>query len=596
MAKKIIPVKYTNRDFDSIKADLINYAKVYYPDTYQDFSEASFGSLLLDMVAYVGDVLSFYVDYQANETYLDSAIEKKNLFSLAKQLGYKRPQAFTATGKCAFYVQVPSDSTGNPDADLVPILKAGTTLASSAGNSFILSSDVDFTRSDVQKVVAEMNSDGSAKTYAYKAYGDVISGILETEILTVGSYQKFLKLELNGDNISEIISVVDSEGNEYHEVPYLSQNSVYQALRNPSTDTEDAPYILREKLVPRRFVVEVDEEGVTHLRFGYGSESSLKDNEFPDPTDVALKRYARDYYSDDSFDPSILLKTDKFGIVPPQGQLLVSYRRNDSDSVNTAVGSINNVVTPLLSFTTDDLPSSGQYQAIISSLDAENEEPLVGDINELTPEEIRTRAIDAYASQNRAVTRQDYLSIIYRMPGKLGAIKRANIVQDKDSFKRNLNLYVISEDVNGKLAQSSTTIKENLKLWISQYKMINDTIDILDGQIVNVGIEFTVLGKLDANQSEILEKCNSALKQKFSEQLLFGAPFYISEIYRVLNDIPEVVDAQTVKIVQKTGSNYSSYNFDIDAATTADGRFIIVPENIVLEFKYPDVDIVGAVK
>tara|TARA_B100001123_G_scaffold417814_1_gene521024 strand:- start:10303 stop:12093 length:1791 start_codon:yes stop_codon:yes gene_type:complete len=596
MAKKTTPVKYTNRDFESIKADLINYAKVYYPDTYQDFSEASFGSLMMDMVAYVGDVLSFYLDYQANETYLDTAIEKKNLFSLAKQLGYKRPQAFTATGKCAFYVQVPSNSTGDPDSDLVPILKAGTTLASSAGNSFILSSDVDFTRSDVQKVVAEMNSDGSAKTYAYKAYGDVISGITETEILTVGSYKKFLKLDLGGENISEIISVVDAEGNEYSEVPYLSQNTVYQALRNPSTDTEDAPYILREKLVPRRFIVEVDDEGVTSLRFGYGSESTLTDNEFPDPTDVALNRYARNYYSDDSFDPSILLKTDKFGIVPPQGQLIVTYRRNDSDSVNTAAGAINTVVTPELSFTTDDLPSSDNYQTIVASLDVENEEPLVGDIKDLTAEEIRTRAIDAYASQNRAVTRQDYLSIIYRMPPKLGAVKRANIVQDKDSFKRNLNLYVVSEDVNGRLAQSSSTIKENLKIWLSQYKMINDTIDILDGQIVNIGIEFTVLGKLDANQTEILEKCNSALKQKFAEQLLFGAPFYISDIYRVLNDIPDVVDAQTVKIVQKTGTNYSTYDFDIDNATTADGRFIIVPENVVMEIKYPDIDIVGAVK
>ena len=596
MAKKRVPVKYTNRDFESIKDDLINYAKVYYPDTYQDFSEASFGSLLMDMVAYTGDVLSFYLDYQANETYLDSAIEKKNLFSLAKQLGYKKPQAFTATGKCAFYVQVPSNSTGTPDTDLVPILKAGTTLASSAGNSFILSSDVDFTRSGVQKVVAEMNSDGSAKTYAYKAYGDVISGIMETEILTVGSYQKFLKLSLDGENISEIISVVDSEGNEYYEVPYLSQNTVYQALRNPNTDTDDAPYVLREKLVPRRFVVEVDEENITNLRFGYGSESSLKDNEFPDPTDVALQRYARNYYSDDSFDPSILLKTDKFGVVPPQGQLIVTYRRNDSKSVNTAVGAINNVVTPILSFATDDLPSAGNYQTIVASLDAENEEALVGDINELTPEEIRTRAIDAYASQNRAVTQQDYLSIIYRMPPKLGSVKRANIVQDKDSFKRNLNLYVVSEDVNRKLTQSSTTIKENLKIWLSQYKMINDTVDILDGQIVNIGLQFTVLGKLDANQDEILEKCNSALKQKFSEQLLFGAPFYISEIYRVLNDIPDVIDAQSVKIIQKTGTNYSSYDFDVDNATTPDGRFIIVPENVVLEFKYPDVDIVGAVK
>jgi hypothetical protein len=181
------------------------------------------------------------------------------------------------------------------------------------------------------------------------------------------------------------------------------------------------------------------------------------------------------------------------------------------------------------------------------------------------------------------------------MPSNFGSVKRANIVQDKDSFKRNLNLYVISENIDGKLTTTPTTIKQNLKVWLTQYKMINDTIDILDGRVVNFGIQYKVLGALDSTQAEILADCNSTLKALYEDTLLFGAPFYISEVYKALNDLDSVIDTQDVKIVQKLGTDYSTHNFDIDGATTDDGRFIVVPENIVLELKFPDEDIVGVV-
>ena len=450
--KKTKPVRYASKEFDTIKDSLVEYAKTYYPDTYKDFTDASFGSLMLDTVAYIGDMLSFYVDYQSNESFIDSAIETKNLLKLAKQFGYKRPLEFTSTGKCSFYVQVPATTAGLPDTDLIPILKEGTTLSSAAGTSLMLVKDVDFSRSDSEVVVAQTNTDGIPTSYAYKAYGNVISGFVETEVLSVGSYQKFLKLSLKGENITEIISVVDSEGNEYFEVPYLSHNIVYQAIRNPTpAGEEDAPYIMREKLVARRFIIDVDEFGVTSLQFGYGSENSLKNNQYPDPSSVALQRYARNYYSDDSFDPSILLKTDKFGVVPPSGDLLVTYRKNNNSVVNIPVGSINAIDSPIVGYGTNDVPSSSDRLFINNSLDVDNEEAILGQIDEAKQEEIRVRAIDAYSSQNRAVTKQDYISLAYRMPSKFGAIRRANIVQDKDSFKRNLNMYVISEDIDDNL-------------------------------------------------------------------------------------------------------------------------------------------------
>ena len=590
------PVKYASKDFAEIKNDLVDYAKIYYPETFKDFNAASFGSLMLDTVAYIGDMLSFYIDYQSNESFIDSAIETKNLLKLAKQFGYKNTPSFSATGKCAFYVQVPANSDGTENRTLIPILKQGTTLGSNAGVSLTLTSDVDFSRADTEIVVAETTAAGLQQTYAYKAYGDVVAGIEETEILTVGTYQKFLKLQLDGDNITEIISVIDSEGNEYFEVPYLSQNVVLQPVRNPSPDgDDDAPYILREKLAARRFTTEVGEDGRTSIQFGFGSEQSLKNDDYPDPANVALDRYGRDYYSDDSFDPLVLLKNDKFGVVPPEGDLIVTYRRNDAESVNLPVNSINTVTDPLLSYSTDAPPSSATTQFIERSLDVDNEEPLLGQISANTQEEIRIRATNAYASQNRAVTKQDYLSSIYRMPAKFGAVKRANIVQDKDSFKRNLNLYVVSEDLDGNLTSTSSTIKENVKTWLNQYKMINDTIDVLDGKIVNFFIEYKVLGALDYNQTEVLQQCNDAVKSLYETKLLFGSPFYISEIFKTLNDLDSVVDTQDVTIKQRFGSEYSETFFDIEGAITADGRFIVVPEDIILELKSPDENIIGVV-
>jgi len=594
--KKNKPVRYTSREFDSIKDQLVNYAKTYYPDTYKDFNAASFGSMMLDTVAYVGDMLSFYIDYQSNESFLDTAIETKNLLKLSKQFGYKRPLQYSATGKCAFYVQVPANPDGTPNSSLVPIMKEGSTLNSDSGVALILTSDVNFNKSDSEVVVAATDADGIPTSFAYKAYGDVVTGIIETEILTIGAYEKFLKLQLTAKNVTEILSVVDSEGNEYYEVPYLSHNIALIPVRNPSiNDTEDAPYILREKIAPRRFIVSVDEEDSVYLQFGYGSENSIKENDFPDPSAAALQIYGKNYYSNDSFDPSVLLKNDKFGVVPPTGQLSVTIKRNTNESVNLPVSAVNSITDAILSFPNTDTVSSENMTFIKDSLDVENEEAILGSVDKLNPEEIRIRTLDAFSSQNRAVTQQDYISLIYRMPTKFGSVKRANITQDKDSFKRNLNLYVVSENIDGNLTTATSTIKENLKVWINQYKMINDTIDVLDGQIVNFSIRYKVLGSLEYNQTEVLQSCNDALKQLYSTKLLFGTPFYISDIYKTLNDLDQVIDTQDVEIVQKFGADYSNVFFDIDAATTADGRFIVIPENIVLELKNPDENIIGVV-
>ena len=591
------PVKFTSRDFESIKRDLINYAKIYYPETYKDFNEASFGSMLFDMVAYVGDMLSFYVDYQANESFLDSALELKNVVSIAKQLGFKYPGSSSSTGQAALYVEVPAqdDAAGSePDVSQLPILKRGSILTSDGGATFVLNEDVDFSAEGVQVVVG--TDDGKKPTsYAYKAYGEVVSGKLETEAVTIGNYEKFKMVSLEGENISEIVEVIDSAGHQYFEVDYLSQNIIYESIRNVKRAAqEDAPYVLRPRLVPRRYVVEHSPENNTIIRFGYGSEKTLEQDEFPEPSAAVMNKHAKKYFKDKMFDPNILLETDKFGIVPPPGEMRVTYRRNTADDVNIPTNSLKNIAGPILSFRTTDV-SPAVRNKVLSTLEANNEEPIIGQIKSLQSEDVRTLAADIFASQNRAVTRNDYISIINRMPANFGAIKRSNVVQDKDSFKRNLNIYVVSENSDGFLASTPLTVKKNLKTWLNRYKMINDTIDILDGKITNIGIEFELIGVLGANKTEILNKAIETLQENYLNKFFFGTPFYLSDIYKLLNDLPEVVDTKIVRMVDKRGAGYSENNYNAEENISSDGRVVYVPEDTVLEIRYPEKDIAGVV-
>ncbi len=597
MSKKRPPIDLTSRDFSSIKNDLVNYAKVYYPETYQDFNQSSFGAMLVDMVAYVGDMLSFYADYQTNETLIDSAVEAENIAKLAKQFGYKYPGSSTSTGKVAIYLEIPakSDPAGSEQDDSnKPIIKSGTVFSSAAGGSFTLVEDVDFSREDILKTVGQ--DDGKKPlTYAYKAYGDVVSGIVETQVTTITEQKKFTEIEIDDTNVTEIISVIDKNGDEFYEVEYLSQDIIFEAIRNFNQDSvEDAAYILKPKIAPRRFEVEHTFNGRTIIRFGSGSETSISNNEYPDPSSVVIEKFAKEYYTDNTFDPNKILDTDKLGVIPPVGQITITYRKNEADNVNIPVGSLNKVSTPIINYKNASVPTSVKTK-VSATLEVDNEEPISGQIKPVLTEELRVRGLSAYASQNRAVTKDDYVSLIYRMPSKFGAVKRTNVVRDNTSFKRNLNIYVVSENNSGFLSTTPMTVKENLKTWLNHYRMINDTIDILDGKVVNIGIEFELISKPESNSTDVLNKAISTLKSYYSNKLLLGTPFYISEIYQLLNDIKEVVDTKNVKIINKFGTGYSDNSYDVESNISADGRFVFVPEDTVLEIRYPNIDIVGVV-
>ena len=596
MAKKR-PVKYVSRDFQDIKNSLVNHAKRYYPDSFKDFNEASFGSLMLDTIAYIGDNLSFYLDYQTNEGFLDSAIETKNINRLAKQLGYKPTGTSSTEGVVTIYILIPASTNARGvDEEYLPILKRGSKFSAEGGGVYTLQEDVDFANPDNEVVVAKVDTNTGDPTYfAVKAKGRVISGELFTENITVGDYNKFLKLKLDGVGVSEIISVFDTEGNQYYEVPYLSQNVIYEQIENRASDKTSVPFSLRLKPVPRRFTVDF-EDGETYIQFGFGSSDNLTTDLIADPADVVLDVHGRNYQTDDSFDPSNLIKNDKFGVAPENTVLTIAYRANDAVTSNAAVNTITTALEPNLVFKNRASLSENVVEYILSTIESTNEQAIVGDVSEPDQEEVRTRAFDSYASQNRAVTKQDYIALCYRMPRGFGSIKRASISQDRDSFKRNLNLYVLSEDVNQNFITPSITLLNNLKNWLNQYKMINDTVDIIPGRIVNLSIDFEVVTDVDVNKFDVLNACIAEIKDEFGTKKNMGEPFYISDVFKVLNRVPGVIDTVFVDVDTKTESGYSQFPFDIDLNTSPDGKIISAPDNTVFEIRDFDQDVQGVAR
>tara|TARA_A100001011_G_C14300359_1_gene840476 strand:+ start:1155 stop:2957 length:1803 start_codon:yes stop_codon:yes gene_type:complete len=597
--KKQYPaIKYTSRDFNSIKQDLVEYAKRYYPHTFKDFSESGFGSMMLDTVAYVGDILSFYLDYEVNETFLDTSIEYNNVLRLGKQMGFKFKGVPISRGLAEMFIIIPANSRGDqPDPDYIPILKKGSVFSSDDGIAFTLNEDVNFADPDNETVVAAVNSDnGNIISYAIKAVGEVISGQRYEEKVIVGDFQKFLRVKLAGSNISEILSVEDDLGNEYYEVDYLSQDVVYRDLINNGANKKTTPNVLRPLAVPRRFTSELM-EGETYLQFGFGSEKDVTVDPLLDPSKTILKVHGKDYFSDVSFDPSNLVSTDKFGVAPSNTTLTIGYLANTLSEVNIAAGGLSNVVGPLFEFGNINTLVNSKVSDVINSMEVNNQETITGDVTYPSIDELKERIYNVFASQNRAVTALDYKSMCYAMPTKYGAIKRANVIKDPGSLKRNLNVYVLSEDVDGNFITANSTIKENLKHWLNQGRMINDTVDIIDAKVINVGIEFDAISTPESNPFEVLNEAAASLSVYYERKFEIGEPFYIGEIFSHLNRSPGILDVTRVKVTQKTGLGYSnSVLFNVDDNMSVDDRYIVVPNNAVLEIKYPSQDIKGSIR
>jgi len=594
--KKIKAIDYTSRDFDSIKTSLVNYAKRYYADSFKDFNEASFGALVLDSVSYIGDILSFYLDYQVNESFLDTAVEYDNVVRIARQLGWKYTDSSTSTGTAQFYVTIPADSSGAPDSSYYPTLRVGSQFSSIDGKLFTLTEDLYFGAAGNEIIITTMNTVTNVPThFGVKASGKVISGRIKRETKTIGDFQKFLQVDLSTPNPSEIIAVVDSEGHEYFEVSHLAQEIIYKGVRNNKADKSTVTSILKAMPATRRFVLEKTRDSAL-LQFGYGSDSELTNESVLDPSKITLKLHGREYSTATEFDPTNLTGTDKFGIAPSNTILTIQYRVNDPGDANIASNSLTGITTPIVEFENQGSLNTVKRAAVAGSLEVNNEEPILGDVSLPSAQEIKQRVFSHYATQGRAVTLEDYQAIVYSMPPSFGAIKRCSMQRDFDSFKRNLNLYVISEDNNGFLTTTNSTIKENVKTWLSRYKVINDTIDILNAYVVNFGIEYILVADYEENKFNALTAANARLRNFFANKNYdIGQSLFITDIYKELQKVPNVIDVIDVKIVPKVGGVYSQANFDFNAHLSNDGRYITSERTSIFEIKFPNTDIQGSI-
>jgi len=444
MSNKKVLVKYTDREFNSIRNNLIEHARVYYPDSYRDFTENTFGSFVIDATAYVGDMLSFYLDYQVNESFLETSIEYQNVRKKASNHGYNffgRPAVY---GMATFYIKIPANSSGlGPDMNLIPLLKKGSSVSSDNGGRYILTEDVNFADPKNDVVASTFSSTtGKPLSYAIRAFGQVRSTSLYRTEVELGEFVKMRKVLIGSANISSISRVVDSEGHDYYQVKNLSQDTVYVNTTNPNALSDGVPEIIKPKIVKRRFVM-IQEETGTYLQFGYGDSEEVNSVNYMDPSSAALKMTGRNYISDASFDPSRLLDGNTLGVGPSNTTLSIFYYQNEEDSINLAAGQLSTVNNGVLEFPTTSSISAGTRAQIRGSLEVSNDNPIVGNTQLPSVEEIRQRSYATNATQDRAVTRRDYEAFSYMMPPQFGSVKRASIINDPSSTNRRLSLYII---------------------------------------------------------------------------------------------------------------------------------------------------------
>lgn len=595
MPDKKVLVNYTNKDFNSIKRDLEEHARRYYPDSYKDFSENSFGSYVLDATAYVGDMLSFYLDYQVNESFLETAVEYENVRRHTRNSGYKytgRPAAF---GMATFYVIVPASNSGlGPDFQLIPMLKTGTEVQANTGTTFVLIEDVDFANPKNEVVAARFSpTTGKPTSYAIRAHGQIKSTVLFRTEVEVGDFQRFRRIRIGPPSIAEIKSARDSEGHDYYEVEHLAQDVIYINTTNPSAQSDGVPQIIKPKIVPRRYVMYQDETG-TYLQFGYGTDDELVITDIAEPSQVAIKMTGKPFITDYAFDPTQLLDSNTLGIAPANTTMTILFYQNDTDSVNVAAGGITNITVSSMDFPRDTGSNTVGISQVRSSLEVSNEESIVGNTSLPTSEELRYRTYAAKSAQMRSVTRNDYEGYIYMMPANFGSVKRASVVNDPSSTNRRLSVYVIAEDQNSYLIECNSTLKQNVKQWLNKNKMLNDSIDIYDAKIINLGFDYEIIVDPTKDKTEVLNSVQFRLAQEMSQKMYIGEPFYLTKVFNIINKVDGVIDTSKVTPIIKTGTNYSSTPVGIDDMKSIDGTYLKAPKNVIFEIKFFNSDVRGS--
>ena len=619
-------IKYLNKNYNQFKEDLTNFTKNYFPNSFNDFSESNPGMIFLELASYVGDVLSFYSDTQIQETFIESAQEKANLLALAYNLGYKPVVSTPSSTNLDLYITVPSTGTPNylPDYSYAITVLKNSTFSTSGGTSpvnFLLTEDVDFKTSsslDPTEVSIykydgtgpDVDGDGNPQNYLLKKSARVISAELKSTTFSLGEPEKFLTLEIPDNNIIGIESVIDSDGNIYNEVPYLAQETIYEEVENVEqnnpnlfSDRGNTPYLLRLKRVPKRFVTRFTSNNILQLQFGSGISSGIDEEIIPNPDNIGQGIKFNSSNLDKAFDPSNFLFTKAYGEVPSNTVLTVNYLVGGGITSNIE----SNVITKLTGVKLfRNNPTNSIQTSVADSLAVNNPLPAVGGSTGDTIEDIRQNSIAASAAQLRTVSKEDYVIRTLSMPPKFGKISKAYIIKDDQisvessariSNPNGLNLYVLATDNNNNLIPLNAAARQNLITYLEQYRMLTDSINIKDGFIINVGVEFDIVTFKNYNNDQVLLRCITALKDYFNiSNWQLNQPIVLSEIFNVIGAIEGVQNVEDVRLTNKSGTalGYSQYSYDFDSALINNILYPSVDISI-FEVKYPDQDIIGRI-
>ena len=617
-------ISYLGKDFNQFRANLIEFTKRYFPDTYTDFNESSPGSMFIEMAAYVGDVLSYYADTNLRESLLEQAQERKNIFDIAKTLGYKPNNVVPAYATLDVFQLVPSIGTGQnvkPDYNYALSIKPGMRISSTSTNSVFRTLDnVDFTFSSSYDPteVTIYETDDTTKLpvyYLLKKQTRVVSGIVRTNSFTFGSAKSYDKIVLPENNIIEIISVQESDGDNWYEVPYLAQDTVFESVPNLlENDPELAPYrssspsLLKLRKSAKRFITRLRSDNRLELQFGAGISDNNDEEVVPNPDNVGngLAGFRRTV--DIDIDPSNFLYTRTYGQAPSDTTLSVTYSVGNGITDNVVAGVLSNI--DFIEFDDDinSTTSGGLVNFIKTTVAVNNSQPASGAKSAESSIDIKNNALAAFATQNRLVTREDYIIRAYSMPAKFGSIAKAYIVPDDQISQQDattnrianplaMNMYVLGFNESKQLTQLNQAIKENLKTYLGYYRILTDAVNIKDAFIINIGIDFEISVLPNFNSNEILLKCIDAVRSYFDiDRWQINQPIIKSDITTTLANVKGVQSIIGVKFhnLYNTDFSYSGNVYDL---TTATRNGVIYPslDPSIFELKFPTQDIRGRV-
>jgi hypothetical protein len=615
-------IVYLNKNFSDFRTNLIEFARTYFPQTYNDFTPASPGMMFMEMSAYIGDVMTFYLDNQIQENFIQYARQRNNVYALAYMLGYFPKATGVSTVDVDIYQQVPSILSGStyiPDYNYTLRILENTSIASTtvpSSPSFLLQDAVDFSFSsslDPTEVSIYQTTGNSVDYYLLKKSRPAVSAQINTTTFSFGAPQRYPTVEILDSNIIGILDITDSEGNKWYEVPYLGQEMVYDTIKNTNvndpnfyTDEGDTPYLLRLKKIQRRFITRFISDKVLQIQFGAGTTPANNDEEItPNPDNVGLGLpYKRSLLST-AFSPANFLYTDTYGIAPYNTTLTVRYLVGGGLQSNINGGILNKInTTSNVKFNYPNL-NANLSTFVFNSLTITNPKAASGGGAGDTIDEIKQKSLVNFTTQLRSVTQDDYLIRALSLPSDYGSVAKAYIEPEKISnllpgeTPSVLDLYILAYDVNKDLVTASEALKHNLKTYLSQYRIINDSIRIKDAFVINIGINFDLIILPQYNNNEVITQCILSLQNYFKiDNWQINQPIILRDLYILLDKIEGVQTVKSISISNKNSSNstsdYSVYSYDISGATR---NGIVYPslDPMIFEVKFPELDIKGRV-